>query len=79
MKLHEIKIKQVVPGTGTGINVIDGELNAALREFKKQVKESDKLKLVFQNKFYVKPSDKKRKMVNEAKYLQKIQSDKEKL
>jgi ribosomal protein S21 len=71
MKKNKKKFHKVREGVGTSVEVVDGNLNAALREFKRLVKDSVKLKEVVQRKHYTKPSVKKRKIRLDAIYQSK--------
>ncbi len=75
MNLNEKKFQQILPGTGTGVNVLDGDIILAIRQFKKNVKDSEKLKYLFSKRHHVKKSDKRRKELDNAKFIQKKISD----
>jgi len=77
MKLQDKQLATIIPGS-IGVNVIDGDLSYAMREFKKQIKDTEVIQNLYNNKYYTKPSVSKRKMLDNAKFLQKNKSDKEK-
>ena len=79
MKLQERKLQVITPGVSLGVQVVDGELHYALKEFKRLIKESNKIQEVYEKRYYTKPSVSKRKMLDNAKFLQKNKSNKEKL
>lgn len=68
--MHPKKIKATVPGQLNAVQVIDGDISGAIRIWKKIVKDSQVVEKCYDNKFYQKPSDVKRKTVNAAKYAQ---------
>tara|TARA_Y100000389_G_C17467114_1_gene526631 strand:- start:389 stop:622 length:234 start_codon:yes stop_codon:yes gene_type:complete len=59
---------------GIGANVIDGDINTALKVYKWELKQSGKLQEVYNRKVYIKPSVTKRVQADKAKYLQRRQS-----
>jgi len=63
--------------SGTGVCVPGKDsLYEALSLWKKKVKMSGKLQQVFENKFFKKPSEKRREIVENAKYKQRKEVDK---
>ena len=62
------------PGAPIGVRVIDKNIEKALRVFKKKVKESRKIQEVKENKYFIKPSAKKRKLRQLAVRRQKTMS-----
>ena len=66
----------IVPGTFTGVAVPkdkNGEpkIETALRKFKKLVKESGKLRDVYNNQEFKSKSKKRREVLQKAEYIQK--------
>ena len=78
MRKSEKQLQSIIPGTGTGIHVQDGEIHHAIKQFKKTLKESGKFEDVFNKRYYTKPSVARKKQLDNAKYIQKIRSDEEK-
>ena len=68
--------KTILPGVEVGVRVIktkqhpNGDINFALRSFKKELKESGKLIELRERRYYVPKSAKKREMMKRAKYFQ---------
>jgi len=56
-----------VPGCFTAVNVVNGNIELALKEFKRKMKESGKIEELKARKEYLKPSTIKRKKMNDAK------------
>ena len=65
--------QQFIPGIA--IVVKHGNVDAALRKFKKKVQESGILQDVRNKQYYVKPSEKRRKekAANKSRYLKRIE------
>ena len=69
------RLKSILPGA-VGVRVIktkqhpNGDINFALRSFKKELKESGKLIELRERRYYVPKSAKKREMMKRAKYFQ---------
>jgi len=62
-----------LPGNGLGVKVPDGEqmtLEKALKYFKRQLKDSEKMFILKQRKYYEKPSAKRKRVLDEAKRTQ---------
>ena len=70
---HKGKVWQVrregmeIPGCYTGVRVVNGNIELALKAFKRKMKESGKLEELKARKEYLKPSAIKRKKMNDAK------------
>jgi small subunit ribosomal protein S21 len=56
-----------IPGCYTGVRVVNGNIELALKTFKRKMKESEKLEELKARKEYLKPSAIKRKKMNDAK------------
>lgn len=69
--------QSVVPGSGTSVNVINRDLNFALRIWKRKLKTADILTAVKDRREYTKPSIIKRKQKTKAVYIQKIRTAEE--
>lgn len=69
MKNNDIK--------GTGVTVKDGNVEKALRKFKKKIQESGKLDEVKERMEYVKPSIERKVRENKARrrWLKQVESD----
>lgn len=63
------------PVKGLTVEVRNGDLNYALRKFKKKVQEDGKLQDLREREFYTKPSElrKKAKAAGRARHLKKLQ------
>ena len=70
--------KQQPPKVGLTVEVRNGDVNGALRKFKKKVQESGILQEVRERQEYVKPSVKraKAKSAGRARHLKKLQKRK---
>jgi len=70
--------KSILPGA-LGIRVIKtkqhprGDINFALRSFKKELKQSGKLQELRERRYFVPKSAKKREMMKRAKYFQWVE------
>ena len=70
--------KSILPGA-TGVRVIktkqhpNGDINFALRSFKKELKQSNKLDELKERRYYIPKSAKKREMMKRAKYFQWVE------
>ncbi len=66
-------------GTGIYVEVKDGNVEKALKKFKKKIKKANLMLEIFEREFYVKPSIKKRqkkiKAISRNKY--KVYQDKQ--
>lgn len=65
------KIQNTSPG-GLGVTVINNDLRTALRIFRQEVIESKVLNEVHQRKYYKPKSQKKKEMMENAKYLEQF-------
>lgn len=68
------KLQDLIPGQLMGTNVQPGDLNRALRRWKKSVKDSGIVQELFSRKEFEKPSVSKRKIKKEAIYRQEKES-----
>ena len=50
------KVKQINQNNLNGVNVVDGDLNSALRTFKRIIKDNNIIKECGDRKYYKKPS-----------------------
>lgn len=64
------EILAVNPGTHSGF-IVDGDLSYILRRMKQANKASGRLMEVYENSYYTKPSDRRRKLRGIAKYNQR--------
>jgi ribosomal protein S21 len=68
--------KSLVPGAGVGVKVLStkiypkGDINFALKLFKRELKESGKIQNLKDRKEFISKSQKRREEVNRAKYYQ---------
>jgi len=68
--------KTIVPGAGVAIKVLStkqypkGDINFALKAFKRELKESGKIQELKDRRHYVSKSQKRKEEVNRAKYYQ---------
>jgi small subunit ribosomal protein S21 len=69
--------QSVVPGAGTAVNVVNRDINFALRIWKRKLKNADILDKLKDNREYTKPSIIKRKQKAKAAYIQQIRSAEE--
>jgi ribosomal protein S21 len=70
------KIKQhqsIIPGHNAGAKVVNNDINFALRTWKRKIKSSNILNILKDKKEFIKPSVIKRKQLNRAKYINKLQ------
>lgn len=74
MNRREKKRRSLLAG-GLGANVVDGELNTAIQVWKQELKNSENLNRLYENREFVKPSVRKRKMMEFAKYRNSFQED----
>ena len=71
--------KSILPGA-LGVKVIKtkqhprGDINFALRSFKKEMKESGKLQELRERRYFVPKSAKKREQMKRAKFFQQLES-----
>ena len=70
--------KSILPG-GLGVRVIktkqhpNGDINFALRSFKKELKQSGKLEELRERRYFIPKSAKKREQMKRAKYFQWVE------
>ena len=69
--------ESVIPGGYLAVNVVDNDLEFALKLFKKKVRDNGVLTEYFERQSYVKPSVIKRRKREIAAQLQKRQSEME--
>ena len=55
-----------IPGCATGVKVVNGNIELALKVFKRKLKESGKLEELKERKEYTKPTTKRRKQKKDA-------------
>lgn len=60
------------PAGGTSTEVIDGDLSFALKCWKKKVKASGKLQTFFEKRYFEKRSTKRKKILDNARYLNSV-------
>ena len=71
--------KTILPGA-LGVRVVKtkqqprGDINFALRSFKKELKQSGKLQELRERRYFVPKSAKKREQIKRAKYFQQLDS-----
>ena len=81
MKPRSRKSKKVrkedmqVWGKPLAVRVVDGNIEQALRLFKRIVKESGNLQELKDRRYYTKPSEKRRKVVQSKKRLNKFKNN----
>lgn len=66
------KKDMIVWGSPMSVNVVDGNLDAAIRFWKKKLKDSGKLQELKERRYFTKPSEKRRKQIQEQKRLSKF-------
>ena len=68
--------KSIVPGAGVAVKVLStkqypkGDINFALKQFKRELKESGKIQELKDRRHFISKSQKRREEVNRAKYYQ---------
>ena len=68
--------KSIVPGAGVAVKVLKtktypkGDINFALKQFKRELKESGKIQELKDRRHFISKSQKRREEVNRAKYYQ---------
>jgi small subunit ribosomal protein S21 len=55
-----------IPGCATGVKVVNGNIELALKAFKRKLKDSGKIEELKDRKEYIKPSAVKRKKMQQA-------------
>ncbi len=74
--------KSIVPGAGVGIKVLStkqypkGDINFALKMFKRELKESGKIQELKDRRHFISKSEKRREELNNAKYYQWLDDQK---
>tara|TARA_R100000734_G_C3222888_1_gene33735 strand:+ start:144 stop:383 length:240 start_codon:yes stop_codon:yes gene_type:complete len=66
------KQDMIVWGNPNAVKVVDGNLELAIKFWKKKLKDSGKLQLIKQNRYYTKPSEKRRKEIQNQIRLNKF-------
>lgn len=64
------KLNSVIPGKLSSIKVVDGNVEMALKVWKKMLKENETIEDLYSKKYYQKPSVQKRLKMQTAIYLQ---------
>lgn len=64
------KSEMIINGKPNNIKVVNGDINSALKMWKKVLKDSEKLDILKSKKEYIKPSVVKRKKMQDAEYSQ---------
>ena len=62
------KLHDVAPGKLYGTRVVDGNIDRAIRRFKKQIRDSGILQEVYQRREFTKPSLIRRNQIKSAQY-----------
>jgi len=68
LKYHQ----SIIPGHGIGSKVVNKDINFALRNWKRKLKNSNILLELKEKREYIKPSARKRQQLITAKYTQMI-------
>ena len=72
--------KSILPGVEVGVRVVKtkqhprGDINFALRSFKKELKQSGKLTELRERRYFRKKSDIRREQIKRARYFQRMES-----
>jgi small subunit ribosomal protein S21 len=72
MNKRQKQHKTIVAGNGNAVSVVNRDLSFAMRTFKRKIKESKILDNFKDNQTFTKPSNKRRKQISRAKYIQQI-------
>jgi|TARA_R110000803_G_scaffold90259_1_gene157587 ribosomal protein S21 len=64
--------KSIISGAPSAIKVIDKDIGFALKSFKRKIKQLGVLDVVKENRTFTKPTAKRRAVLINAKYMQKI-------
>lgn len=75
MNLKSKQFSSIIPGRPNAIEV-NYDITFALRQYKKMQKQSNVIVDLYDRKFFIKPSVRNRKMMNNAKYLQLKETEK---
>ena len=65
----------ISPGSPVGSIVIDGNINAAISEWKRRLKDSHIIVELYRRREYIKKSTKRRQIIQDAEYRQKRKDD----
>lgn len=71
MSKREKEFRSILPGSPTGINIVDCDLRYALQRWKRVIKESGKLRDTTETREFVKPSRVRRKIKLDAIHRQR--------
>lgn len=71
------KLQESAPGNLLGTTVTEGNIDKALRRFKKTIKDSGMILELFSRREFTKPSITKRKVKKEARYRQRRHDESE--
>ena len=66
---EERLIDSIITGNSCGVNVVGGNLSAAIREFRKVYKASGKAEKIKEGKYYVSKAEVRRKQRDHARYV----------
>lgn len=66
------ELLSIAPGSSSGALVVDGDLQFAIRRWKKSLKQNGKLKELYDRREYVKPSARRRRTKSDAIYRQTL-------
>lgn len=72
MSRQDKELLTVAPGSPAGGRVVDGDISSAIRRWKRCLKEYDVVNELFERREYESKSARRRKIVDNAKYRQKI-------
>lgn len=67
----------LIPNSPTAAQVVDGDLNFAIRMWKKRLKESGNMQELYKRKYYKKPSLARREVVLDAIYRKRKEQENE--
>lgn len=73
--MHPKKINSIVPRRLSSVQVVDNDINFAIKSWKKILKENQTIEGLYERKFYKKPSQRKRLQKQIAVYLQTKELD----
>lgn len=74
MHIESKKFQSIKPGAPSSVDTRECGLEYALRSWKKILKDNNVVKNCYDKNYYVKPSDRRREMMNSAKYIQSKES-----
>ena len=72
------KSEMIIPGKPNNVKVVHGDINSALKMWKRTLKESGKIDILKEKKDYVKPSVLNRKKKQDAEYSQWLETKRSK-